>query len=95
MASPMVGPLSAFLSRLRHPTLFKIAAAVFVLDLVTPDLIPLITFGMPVDEILMALVTLGLASWKSGSSAKTDTANPPPAPSADKAIIEGESKRVN
>jgi hypothetical protein len=92
MSNPMLGPVSAFLSRLRHPTLFKIAAAIFVVDLITPDLIPLITFGIPVDEVLMALVTLGLASWKSG--ANKETTNTTPASDTSKAVIEGQSKRV-
>ena len=95
MNSPLMGPVGIFLSRLKHPTLFKLAAGLFLLDLLTPDLIPFITFGLPVDEILMALVTLGLASWKSGRNAP-DAA---PAPSeGDKKpghIIEGESRPVD
>ena len=47
-----------FASRLRFPKLFKITLAVFIIDLIVPDLIPF------VDEILLALVTALLGSWK-------------------------------
>lgn len=92
MSNPLMGPVGVFLSRLKHPTLFKLAAAVFVLDLLTPDLIPFLTFGLPVDEILMALVTLGLASWKSNRS--VDPPKDPATPATDARVIEGESRPV-
>jgi hypothetical protein len=47
-----------FASRLRFPKLFGITLAIFVLDVLIPDLIPF------VDEILLALVTALLGSWK-------------------------------
>jgi hypothetical protein len=58
MPSPIATALLAWLSRLRFPTLLKIAAALFALDLVVPDMIPF------VDEILLGLMTILLASWK-------------------------------
>ena len=57
--------IQEFASRLRFPRLFGITLAVFVVDLLVPDLIPF------VDEILLALVTALLGSWKR-------TRTPPP-----------------
>lgn len=88
MASPLLVPVLGYASKLRFPTLFKIVAAFFIIDLVTPDLIPLITFGMPFDELFMGALTLLLASWKNGrepaDQAITPDAKPP---------IEGQFKK--
>ena len=55
----MIGPIvTRFASRLRYPTLFKLVAALFVVDLFLPDVIPF------VDEILLALGTLMLAAMR-------------------------------
>jgi Family of unknown function (DUF6116) len=55
----MIGRLvTRFASGLRFPTLFKIVAALFVLDFFIPDLVPFY------DEILLALGTLLLGSLK-------------------------------
>lgn len=51
-------PFLRWAGRLRHPTLFAITAALFVLDLLIPDFIPL------ADEILLGLATVLLANWK-------------------------------
>jgi hypothetical protein len=60
----MIGGLvTRFASRLRFPTLFKIVAALFVLDLVVPDVIPFY------DELLLALGTLLLGSIKTRRAA--------------------------
>lgn len=58
MPNPLIAPLLAWARRLRHPTLFKIVAVLFAVNLVVPDAIPLI------DEILLGLGTLLLANWK-------------------------------
>ena len=58
MPNPLLAPLLAWARRLRHPTLFKITALLFAVNLAVPDAIPLI------DEILLGLGTLVLASWK-------------------------------
>lgn len=55
--------VTRFATGLRFPTLFKLVAALFVLDLVVPDLIPFY------DEILLALGTLLLGSIKSRRAA--------------------------
>ncbi len=51
--------VTRFASGLRFPTLFKLVAALFVVDFLVPDLIPFH------DEILLALGTLLLGSLKS------------------------------
>ena len=58
MASPLLAPFMRFLGRLSYPRLFALAAALFAIDLVVPDVIPL------ADEILLGLGTLLLANWK-------------------------------
>ncbi len=50
--------IGRFATGLRYPVLFAITAAVFLLDLVVPDLIPF------VDEILLGLFTLLLGGMK-------------------------------
>lgn len=50
--------LARLLGRLRFPTLFKLAAVLFVADLFVPDLIPF------ADEILLGVLTLLLGSWR-------------------------------
>jgi hypothetical protein len=50
--------VTRFASGLRFPVLFGIAATLFVLDLLVPDLVPF------ADEILLALGTLLLGSLK-------------------------------
>lgn len=88
MANPLLTPILGFASRLRFPTLFKIVVGLFIIDLLTPDLIPLLTFGMPFDEVLMAALTLLLASWKG----RNETPEPGQS-AAEKPPIEGEFKK--
>jgi len=54
---PLIGRI---FGRLRFPQLFAVAAVLFVLDLLVPDLIPF------VDEILLGLLTLLLGSLQRG-----------------------------
>jgi Family of unknown function (DUF6116) len=58
MKSGIHSRVEEFASRLRFPKLFGITLAVLIVDLLVPDLIPF------VDEILLALVTALLGSWK-------------------------------
>ena len=58
MPNPLVVPLLRWLSRLGYPRLFVVAAVLFGLDMVIPDVIPF------ADEILLGLATLLLARWK-------------------------------
>ena len=58
MPNPVLLPLLDWARKLRYPTLFKIAAALFVVSLFLPGPVPF------VDEILFGLGTLLLANWK-------------------------------
>ena len=62
---------TAAVGRLRFPWVFLITAVIFVVDLVVPDMIPFI------DEVLLGLATVLLASWK---KQKTDAQAEPDAP---------------
>jgi hypothetical protein len=57
--NPIVALISRFAAKLRYPQLFLVTAALFVLDLVIPDVIPF------ADELLLGLGTLLLAGLKS------------------------------
>ena len=67
MANPFVSPLLRWFGRLSFPRLFLLAAALFFLDLLVPDFIPL------ADEILLGLGTLLLSRWKK----QPEAAKPP------------------
>jgi len=58
MSRLLLGPLLEWARTLRYPTLFKLTAALFVLNVLIPDPLPLI------DELLLGLVTAILASRK-------------------------------
>ena len=79
MAHPLTGPLVAYASRLRFPTLFKISIGLFVLSWLLPDPIPFL------DEIATAVAALALGAWKQPA--------PPEAPSRPAVTLEGESRR--
>ncbi|KAB7763651.1 MULTISPECIES: DUF6116 family protein [Xanthomonas] len=63
MPNPIVYPLLRWAGKLRYPTLFKIAAGLFVLSVLLPDPVPFI------DEIVFGLGTLLLANWKTRTPA--------------------------
>ena len=56
--NPIVAFISRFAAKLRFPQLFLITAALFLLDLVIPDVIPF------ADELLLGLGTLLLGSLR-------------------------------
>ena len=58
MPSPLLLPFMAWARKLRHPALFKLTALAFAISVLVPDFIPFI------DEIVLGLGTLLLASWK-------------------------------
>ena len=58
LRGPIVGLLLRYFGRLRFPYLLVVTALLFVVDFVVPDLIPF------VDEMLLGLATLVLASWR-------------------------------
>jgi len=59
MASPLTALVNRFLPGMRYPYLFLILGALFLVDLVVPDPIPL------VDEILLAVLTFIAATFSS------------------------------
>ena len=58
LRGPIVGLLLRYFGRLRFPYLLIATALLFLVDFVVPDFIPF------VDEILLGLATLLLASWR-------------------------------
>lgn len=66
MRSPVVALLATFFSRLRYPYMFAIAASLFLIDVLIPDSLPL------ADEVLLAVVTVMLASRKVDRAPPTD-----------------------
>ena len=58
MIKLLVTRFLAYAAKLRFPTLFKLTAILFALNLLVPDVIPFI------DEILLGLGTALMASWK-------------------------------
>ncbi|QBN87728.1 hypothetical protein EBA17_16745 [Xanthomonas oryzae pv. oryzae] len=58
MRNPLAARALDWAGTLRYPPLFKLAAALFLVDLVIPDPIPFL------DELLFGLTTLLLANWK-------------------------------
>jgi hypothetical protein len=55
----LIAPLIArYAGRLRFPQLFVLTAALFLIDVAVPDFLPF------VDEILLALATILLATWR-------------------------------
>ena len=58
MRSFLIGPLLQFAATLRFKWLFLGTLALFIVTLLTPDLIPF------ADEILFGLATLVLSQWK-------------------------------
>jgi hypothetical protein len=80
MPNPATGPLMGFASRLKFPTLFFITLGLWAINMIIPDPLPLI------DEIVMGLLTLMLATWKT----RKETPAPPERAGV---TIDGESRR--
>jgi len=71
----VVAPLLKWAGKLRFPRLFALAAALFLVDLLVPDLIPF------ADEILLGLATLllgGLRERRNGEAESRSGAAAPP-----------------
>jgi hypothetical protein len=77
MPNPLLGPILRWFGKLSYPRLFLVAAVLFVVDLVIPDMVPF------ADELLLGLGTLLLANWKKRKEPATN-GKPP---------IEGDSER--
>ena len=67
----LIGWVAGRLARLRYPVLFVITGALFLLNLVVPDVIPL------VDEILLGLGTAALGSWRNRKLPEATSPAPP------------------
>ena len=63
--------LGRFASRLKYPQLFFVTLALFIVDLIVPDLFPF------VDEILLGLLTILLGSWAEDRPERNDVRKPP------------------
>ncbi|KAF1710638.1 hypothetical protein CSC70_08285 [Pseudoxanthomonas kalamensis DSM 18571] len=74
MATPLLHPIMEWARKLRYPTLFKLVAALFVIDTLIPDFVPF------ADEILLGLGTLLLANWKQRKSPEVIEQAPPVEP---------------
>jgi hypothetical protein len=61
----ITGWILSRVQQLRFPRLFALTAALFALDLVVPDAIPF------ADEILLALATALLGSWRGQRAARS------------------------
>jgi hypothetical protein len=57
---PLLSAFLAFAEGLKFRQLFFLMGALFLIDLLVPDFIPL------ADELLLGLLTLLLAAWKKG-----------------------------
>lgn len=79
--------ISRFASRLRFPQLFFVTLALFLIDLVFPDLVPF------VDEIVLGLLTLLLGSW-SHDRGQDDSDDGPKPPVKDITPTEPEVERA-
>ena len=55
---PLIAAILRFADKLRFRQLFLLTAALFVLDLLTPDPLPF------VDELLLGFFTLLFAAWR-------------------------------
>ena len=62
MPNILTAPVLGWARQLRYPTLFKLTAVLWLIDLVMPDPLPF------VDEIMLGLGTLLLANWRTRRS---------------------------
>jgi hypothetical protein len=77
MASPETSPavpwLQGMLGRMRYPHLFVLLVVLLGLDLIIPDVVPLI------DELMLAVLTVLVGTWR---RPEEDAEPPPPPPPA-------------
>lgn len=78
----VVAAILAWAGGLRFPVLLGVTAALFAVDLVTPDPIPL------VDEALLGLTAVLLASWRKRREEARDPADDETPPGADARVNE-------
>ena len=71
---PFAALAGRWLARRRFPTLFAVAALALAVDLVLPDGLPFL------DEVLLAVVTAVLGSWRRDGAGDEDAPPPRAAP---------------
>lgn len=64
---PIISVLLKYADRLKFRQLFLVTAALFVIDLLIPDIIPF------ADELLLGLLTLLFGSWRKTKPRKPST----------------------
>ena len=69
----VIGIVQRLAGRLRHPALFFILVALFLLDLIVPDLLPF------VDEAMLGLLAVLAGSWTKRREPPAPPAERPPA----------------
>ncbi|CAG0958859.1 hypothetical protein MYXO_00639 [Myxococcaceae bacterium] len=72
LRNPVVAAIERWASGLRFPKLALLVAAIFAADLLVPDVIPL------VDEILLALIALALATLRRRNEPREEIDVTPP-----------------
>jgi hypothetical protein len=71
---PVRSWLQGKLSRMRYPHLFLLLLVLFGVDMIVPDLVPM------VDELILAVLTMLVGTWRrSGEDAPPPPSQPPPA----------------
>jgi hypothetical protein len=76
---PVQEIVGSLVGRMKYPWVFMLLAAVFIVDTIVPDPIPF------VDEIMLALLTFLLGTWRTREKGPTevvdvDPASTPPEP---------------
>ncbi|WP_197023769.1 DUF6116 family protein [Microbulbifer sp. HZ11] len=82
LPSAFVGWFLNYARKLKHPQLFKWICALFLIDLIIPDFVPF------VDEILLGLGTIFLASWRKSREELRDP------PERDEKIVKGSTEKA-
>jgi len=75
--SPVQEIVGSLVGRLKYPWVFVLLAAVFIADMVIPDPIPF------VDEIMLALLTFLVGTWRTRRRSSSETVEVSPTPLAD------------
>jgi hypothetical protein len=82
--SPLTSLVNRLLPRLRYPYLFLVLGALFLVDLVVPDPVPL------VDEILLAVLTFIAATFTTRRDTDPEPRDITPPEDADPVLSSGE-----
>jgi len=75
--SPVQEIVGSLVGRLKYPWVFVLLAAVFIADTVIPDPIPF------VDEVMLALLTFLVGTWRTRRRGPTEAVDVSPASTAE------------